>query len=72
MVLRSWYIQEDLMRKIVDWINTHFFSTFCFTEKDLTRREALLRIKNFILHHKLKDATSKVVCLYPYPVEKLK
>jgi hypothetical protein len=36
------------------------------------QKEALLQIKDFIFHHQPKDATSKVVCAYHKPMEKLK
>jgi hypothetical protein len=74
MVPRSWYIQEELRRKMVDWthMSSQFCLTFSFTTEDLAQREALLWIKDFIFHRQPKEATPRVVCSYHQPVEKLK
>jgi hypothetical protein len=74
MVPRSSYIQEDLIRKMVEW--THVSSQFClkfsFTTEYLAQREDLLRIKYFIFHWHPKETTPKVVYSYHKSVVKLK
>jgi hypothetical protein len=73
MVSRSWYIQEELMRKMIEWthVSSQYFLTFSFTAENLVQREALLQIKYFIFHRKLKEATPRVVFSYHQSMEKL-
>jgi hypothetical protein len=61
MVPRSWYIQEETIRKIGDWgsISTQFFTAFSVMVEALVQKEALLIIKDFIFHRSAEECHTK-------------
>jgi len=62
------------MRQTIDWthMSSQFLSTFHCTTEDMTHREVLHHIKDFILHRYPKVIAPGVACSYHQSVEKLK